>query len=209
MNISNCAICDKKLSFWNQPIAGKGTLQTSERICSSCFMKINNKSPKTAANLRKNTLIDIMLLLRKITPQETAPKEKVDDSKKRTDPNAGSHLSEKLLRILKSKTNLGDDELNTISEAEGWNLVYSLKPKKEKLIEICFTGFLPDEKNELIEIAKEANFHVAKSVTQNLPFLCTGDDPGPAKIEKAKYQGVVIISKDQFLQMIETGEIPN
>lgn len=45
MDISTCILCDKKLSFWNQPVFGKGKLKTEEKVCSSCFMKINNKSP--------------------------------------------------------------------------------------------------------------------------------------------------------------------
>lgn len=30
----------------------------------------------------------------------------------------------------------------------------------------------------------------------------------PKKIEKARHQGVVTLSEDQFLALIETGEIP-
>lgn len=60
---NNCILCNKKLSFWNQPIFGKGTLKSKERICSSCFIKINNKSPKTAANLKRHKLDEVKDLL--------------------------------------------------------------------------------------------------------------------------------------------------
>lgn len=63
MENNTCAICNRKLSFWNQPIFGKGVLLTRERVCSSCFMKINNKSPKTATNLKKCRLDEIKVLL--------------------------------------------------------------------------------------------------------------------------------------------------
>lgn len=59
----NCILCNKKLSFWNQPVFGKGTLKSQDRICSSCFMKVNNKSPKTAANLKRHDLNEIRDLL--------------------------------------------------------------------------------------------------------------------------------------------------
>ncbi len=63
MDKNNCALCDKKLSFWNQPVFGKGILMTQEKICSSCFMRINNTSPKTASNLKKYRLDEIKVLL--------------------------------------------------------------------------------------------------------------------------------------------------
>ena len=84
-----------------------------------------------------------------------------------------------------------------------------MNPPKEKLTEICFTGFMPSEKDKLIEIALQNNFHVAKSVTKNLSFLCIGNDPGPSKMEKAEKQNVNIITKENFINLIETGEIPN
>lgn len=118
-------------------------------------------------------------------------------------------ISEKLLRILRSKTQLSDLELSKLNESDGWNIVYSLSgTKKEKLIEICFTGFTPADKNELIKIAEENNFHVAQSVTTNLNFLCCGDNAGPSKMEKAKKQNVQILTKNEFVNLIETGEMP-
>ena len=40
-------------------------------------------------------------------------------------------LSNKLLSILKSKTELTEKELTNLTEKQGWEIVYSLKPKKE------------------------------------------------------------------------------
>jgi BRCT domain type II-containing protein len=45
------------------------------------------------------------------------------------------------------------------------------------------------------------------SVTRNLAFLCAGENAGPKKLQKANEQGVYILSKDQFVHLIETGEI--
>ena len=117
-------------------------------------------------------------------------------------------LSNKLFSILKSKTELSEQELNKLSEKKGWEIVYSLKTKKEPKIEICFTGFSPADKNTLIKVAEENNFHIAKSITVNLNFLCYGVNAGPSKMEKAEEQNVILISAEEFYNLIETGEIP-
>jgi NAD-dependent DNA ligase len=121
-------------------------------------------------------------------------------------------ISERLLQILKSKTELTTEQIELLSEREGWAIVYSLRPeatKKEKRIEVCFTGFSPSDKSELIKIAQDNDIHVAKSVTKELMFLCCGENAGPSKMSKAEKQGVKLINKDDFFKIIETGEIPN
>ncbi|WP_421497825.1 BRCT domain-containing protein [Flavobacterium columnare] len=117
-------------------------------------------------------------------------------------------LSDKLLRIIRSKTELTEKEIENLTEQKGWEIVYSLTLKKEKLNEICFTGFSPSEKKELIQIAENNKFHVAKSVTTNLNFLCCGDNAGPSKMDKAEKQGAIILNKDDFFKLIQTGELP-
>ena len=121
-------------------------------------------------------------------------------------------LSEKLTRILKSKTDFTEERLETMTERDGWAIVYSLRPestKKEKKIEICFTGFSPSDKKELVQIAEDNDIHVAKSVTKELMFLCCGENAGPSKKSKAEKQGTKLIDKEVFFSIIETGEIPN
>ena len=110
-------------------------------------------------------------------------------------------LSEKLTRILRSKTDLTDEQLDSMTEREGWGIVYSLRPessKKESEVEVCFTGFSPSDKKELIQIAEDNDIHVAKSVTKGLMFLCCGENAGPSKMAKAEKQGVKLIDKDEF-----------
>jgi len=121
-------------------------------------------------------------------------------------------LSEKLTRILKSNTDLTVEQLDSMTEREGWAIVYSLRPessKKESKVEVCFTGFSPSDKKELIQIAEDNDIHVAKSVTKGLMFLCCGENAGPSKMSKAEKQGVKLIDKDEFYKILETGEIPN
>lgn len=116
--------------------------------------------------------------------------------------------SEKLTRILRAKSSLSPAEIEAISEAQGWALVYqNAKPRKEKLTQVCFTGYSAAEKAELSGLATAAQLEVVTSVTKNLAFLCAGDNAGPAKLDKARDQGVHVLNREQFLHLLETGEI--
>lgn len=119
------------------------------------------------------------------------------------------NLSDKLLRILRSNFDLTEGELNSLTEKKGWEMVYSLqsnKPKENKF-EVCFTGFSPSDKKELISIATQKGLHVAKSITKKLDVLCIGDNAGPSKMEKAKQQGSKILTKEEFIHLLDTGEL--
>jgi len=85
-------------------------------------------------------------------------------------------------------------------------------PKKAPpgTMEVCFTGFKAAEKSELITLAKESGFFfVRPSITKKLHFLCCGDNAGPAKVRKARAQGVIALSADEFRTLAETGEVPD
>ena len=117
-------------------------------------------------------------------------------------------LSKKLISILKSKTDLTEENIKNMTEKEGWTVVYSLKKKKEPRTEICFTGYNPTEKEKLIQIATVKGFHISKSITVNLNFLCCGSNAGETKIKTALEQNVILLSTEEFLNLIDTGEMP-
>jgi len=73
--------------------------------------------------------------------------------------------------------------------------------------EVLFTGFAKDRKNELIDIAKAEGFYIPSKVTNNLYILCVGKNAGPSKVKNAREQNVFILTEQQFLSFIETGEI--
>lgn len=117
----------------------------------------------------------------------------------------------RVAKILKVKTMLSDEEIAKISDHEGWKLIYQADAHKRpvpKRNEICFTGFVPEEKIELQTKALECGFDVVGSVTVHLAILVTGPEPGPVKLEKAKKQNTRILDLDQFNNLIETGELP-
>ena len=82
------------------------------------------------------------------------------------------------------------------------------RSNRDHKAEICFTGFKKDEKQQLIELAESSNFFVRTAVTGNLQYLCCGNTAGPKKIEKARSQGVIALSQNQFKSLVESGEIP-
>lgn len=117
--------------------------------------------------------------------------------------------SEKLTRILKAKSPFSSEQIEAMTDAEGWDWVYAhASPRKEKLPEICFTGFSLTEKSELAERASNARFRVVVTITKTLSFLCVGENAGLVKVEKAKEHKVSILTRLQFENLLETGELP-
>lgn len=119
---------------------------------------------------------------------------------------------EKVTMILRSKTDLPDEQIAEISDAEGWRLIYAMKPNKssvqKKTNQICFTGFSPSDKDRLGQVAVAHGLDVVKSVTQPLAYLVTGTNAGPAKLKKAREQDVVVMNEEQFGRFLQDGEIP-
>ena len=115
---------------------------------------------------------------------------------------------ERVTRILKAKSPFSAADVEAMSDAYGWDWIYAnAKPRKEKLTQVCFTGFSATEKRELTGLAESARIEVVGSVTKNLAFLCTGENAGPSKLEKAREQGVHVLNRKQFEHLLETGEV--
>lgn len=74
-----------------------------------------------------------------------------------------------------------------------------------RIIEICFTGFDSSERKTLIDMADSNGFLVRKEVTKNLHILCIGDNAGPKKLEAANKDGVIIITKPEFVAYVNSG----
>lgn len=114
--------------------------------------------------------------------------------------------------ILRSKTNLSDDQIAKLSDAEGWQLIYTLKPTKSKLQkktnQICFTGFATCEKERLGQLAAANGLDVVKAVSQSLAYLVTGPNAGPVKLRNAREFGVAIMNEEQFAKFLADGKMP-
>ena len=117
--------------------------------------------------------------------------------------------SEKLTRILTAKSPFSPEQIESMTEGEGWAWVYShASRRKKKLPSVCFTGFSQSDKDELSALATSACLGVVTSVNKSLLFLCAGDDPGPAKLAKATEHGIPIVTRAEFVNFLETGELP-
>jgi NAD-dependent DNA ligase len=117
--------------------------------------------------------------------------------------------SEKVTRILKARSAFTLEQIEAMTDSQGWEWIYAnAKPRKERRSQVCFTGFSVTEKTALIDAALNAKLDVVDSVTKNLAFLCAGENAGPVKLAKAKGQGVLVLDKSQFLNLLETGEVP-
>ena len=117
--------------------------------------------------------------------------------------------SERVKQILRSKTRLKTSEIEALTEAEAWGLIYTQgKRPVDNRTPICFTGFGTDRREQLWNIAELAGFRVVKSVTTRLGILCVGEFPGPGKLAKAKKQGALVIDEASFLRLAATGELP-
>ncbi|MCE8023657.1 BRCT domain-containing protein [Billgrantia aerodenitrificans] len=80
---------------------------------------------------------------------------------------------------------------------------------KSRPLEILFTGFDAEAREELEGEAESEGMKVRKSVTQNLDFLCAGPNAGPSKLAEAKAKGVVVMSETEFLDFLDTGVVPS
>lgn len=73
---------------------------------------------------------------------------------------------------------------------------------------ILFTGFPAVYRVELEQLAEGFGMKVVKSPSKSLTFLCYGDNAGPSKVLKAQDAGAFIIDSEQFLRLVQTGELP-
>lgn len=85
-------------------------------------------------------------------------------------------------------------------------IVVPSRPRRGKCIH--FTGFLESKKLEFAQMVSEfkPKFKVVKSITGNLTYLVYNVDrakPSEKKIEKARLQGVKILTEEEFLNWLK------
>ena len=99
------------------------------------------------------------------------------------------------------------EQLQGMEDRECWRWIYAHFPPKTKrpdpsMPAICFTGFRPDARNSLEKLAEQNGYRILSGVSARLNILVTGEAPGPSKLEKARQQGVTIMSESEFLAQI-------
>jgi NAD-dependent DNA ligase len=120
---------------------------------------------------------------------------------------------DRVTAILLAKSDLTAEKIGQMPDREAWQWLYKHFPPKTRkhkksFREICFTGFSASARKRLETEAESVHLEVVKSVTKSLRYLVTGPNAGPAKLEKAKDQEVVLMNEEQFHNMLETGDLP-
>ncbi|MCB1470928.1 MAG: hypothetical protein KDK08_28055 [Rhizobiaceae bacterium] len=118
--------------------------------------------------------------------------------------------NERVTKIL-LKEGLDKDTIAQMTDGEAWNRVYELNPPKRRLLKaptICFTGFVKAEEVHYRSLADKIGLKPTGSVSGITNYLCLGSNPGPSKMDKARKAGVKMLSLDDFLEMVQTGELP-
>jgi len=115
--------------------------------------------------------------------------------------------SEKLIKILRSKTDLTDEQIIPLTDEEGWAKVYeadaAAKAEREanRKPTVLFTGF---NKADRAEMEAHAVAHGLKPVTivsQKLECLVLGDTPGEKKVIKAQELNIQTLHAHEYLQL--------
>jgi BRCT domain type II-containing protein len=100
------------------------------------------------------------------------------------------------------------EQLRQMEDRDCWRWIYAHYPPKTKrpnpsTLAVCFTGFRPEEKDNLKKLAEQVGYRVLTGVSGHLNILVTGPAPGPSKIEKARQQGITILSEAEFLAKMD------
>lgn len=78
-------------------------------------------------------------------------------------------------------------------------------------ITFCFSGFKKARKEELIKLAEEKDLRTVMGMSRSVDFLVIDESShtvGVKKLNQATEYGIQIINENDFLLMLETGEIP-
>lgn len=73
---------------------------------------------------------------------------------------------------------------------------------------ILFTGFKAADRQRLETWADAQGLRVMKTSSPTLSFLCIGYNAGPSKVEAAREAGAFIVSEEDLVWILETGELP-
>src|SRR5258708_13206784 len=88
--------------------------------------------------------------------------------------------SEKLTRILLSKSPFSQEQISAMTDAEGWKRAYANNaPDTEKHFEVCFTAFSHSEKGSLSHLSIDSGFMFVTPLIPNFSILSTAPNPPP------------------------------
>ena len=74
--------------------------------------------------------------------------------------------------------------------------------------QILFTGFKAADRAALEQHAQANGLRVMKTASKALALLCIGSNAGPTKVEAAHAAGAFIVTEEQLVKLLKTGEVP-
>ncbi|WP_299820514.1 BRCT domain-containing protein [uncultured Jannaschia sp.] len=112
--------------------------------------------------------------------------------------------SERVSKILRSKSDLSAEEIDGMSDAEAWDHVYAFgaarKKPEDTRTRITLTGFTPSQKSVLKDAAEMTGaYRVMSGMAKSTAILVVGAEPGEKKIAAARRNDVPMMSGAQFL----------
>lgn len=114
---------------------------------------------------------------------------------------------DRVLAVFPDLTDLAFADVSTFDEVAA-NLPPSPSLTSSKQLQIHFTGFKKADKDHLEKLAKHNDLTVMKGVTAKLAILCCGYNSSPQKKTKALQNGALVLTEDQFVELLNTGEVP-
>lgn len=115
---------------------------------------------------------------------------------------------DRVLAMFKSESELLSEDANELLKSS------KLKPSTKVVrqitskSEITFTGFSKVDRERLEIQAEHAGLTIKKDVTKRLAYICCGPNAGPTKTAKARDVGAVALTEQQFINLLNTGELP-
>ncbi len=117
--------------------------------------------------------------------------------------------------ILKMKSDLSNDEIDSMMSDEAWQAIYEWRDMRNerhdpdiRRLRMCFVGFSPELKEKLGDEAFELGFLVDNGLTKKLDFMVCGPTSPASKIKAAEKFGVEILLEHEFHEFKDTGELP-
>ncbi len=117
----------------------------------------------------------------------------------------GEKIAKSIVDYFQDSDNI--DVLNKLKDA---GLIFSIQEKSKSVNnrlsnkKILVTGTFSSSRDELKDKILFLGGTISSSISKNIDFIICGENPGPAKIEKANQLGLKIISEEDFYEMIQT-----
>ncbi|HDN9017628.1 TPA: hypothetical protein P2I01_004562, partial [Aeromonas salmonicida] len=115
---------------------------------------------------------------------------------------------DRIAAMFKSESELLAADVPSLLDTPRSNISKKITKQSIGKAEIAFTGFSKADRDRLEMQAEDAGLTIKKDVTKRLTYLCCGPNAGPTKTAKARDAGALALTEQQFIDLLNTGELP-